>query len=169
TPSYLAREQITDGQTTPATDIFAVGGVLYQLLTQMKPFEWPTLQNLFFKIITEKPRRVSEMMPGLPTALDRIVERAMAKEPGERYSNAIEMANDLSAVRAKLSGPSYPESVSLSASVSSAIEQARKKAQTRSRSLAFAGAGALSGVVLLSGWSLLQPRRRSAAMSACHW
>src|SRR5438105_3587840 len=166
TPSYMAPEQITDGQTTPATDIFAVGGVLYQLLTQMKPFEGPTLQNLFFKIITEKQKRVSDLMPGLPPALDRIVERAMAKEPGERYSNAIEMANDLSAVRAKLSGPSYPESVSLSASVSSAIEQARKKAQTRSRTLAFAGAGALTAVVLLIGWSLLKPRPTSPPVSA---
>src|SRR5437588_2958384 len=127
TPSYMAPEQITEGQTTPGTDIFAVGGVLYQLLTQFKPFEGPTLQNLFFKIITEKPKRVSDLMPGLPPALDRIVERAMAKEPGERYVSALDMANDLSAVRAKLSGPSYPESVSLSASVSSAIEQARKK------------------------------------------
>src|SRR5881394_1634362 len=55
TPGYMAPEQITEGSTTPATDIFAVGGVLYQLLTQMKPFDAPTLQNLFFKIITEKP------------------------------------------------------------------------------------------------------------------
>src|SRR5256714_7730082 len=162
TPSYMAPEQITEGQTTPATDIFAVGGVLYQLLTQMKPFEGPTLQNLFFKIITEKPRRVSEMMPGLPSALDRIVERAMAKEPGERYSNALDMANELSAVRAKLSGPSYPESVSLSASVSSAIEQARRKAQTRSRTFAFAGAGALTAMVLLIGGSQLVKLRSTA-------
>src|SRR5207253_3325700 len=49
TPSYMAPEQITEGKTTPATDIFAVGGVLYQLLAQMKPFDAPTLQNLFFK------------------------------------------------------------------------------------------------------------------------
>ena len=143
TPGYMAPEQITEGSTTPATDIFAVGGVLYQLLTQMKPFEGSTLQNLFFKIISEKPRRVSELMPGLPPALDRIVEKAMAKDPAERYANALDMANDLSAVRAKLSGPSYPESVSLSASVSSAIAQA-KEARTRSRNFLFAGAGAVT-------------------------
>ena len=162
TPSYMAPEQITEGQTTPGTDIFAVGGVLYQLLTQFKPFEGPTLQNLFFKIITEKPKRVSDLMPGLPPALDRIVEKAMAKEPSERYTNALDMANELSAVRAKLSGPSYPESVSLSASVSSAIEQARRKAQTRSRTFAFAGAGALTAMVLLIGGSQLVKLRSTA-------
>ena len=160
TPSFMAPEQITEGKTTPATDLFAVGGVLYQLLTLFKPFEGTTLQNLFFKIITEKPKRVSELMPGLPPALDRIVEKAMAKEPSERYANALDMANDLSAVRAKLSGPAYPESVSLSASVSSAIEQARKK-QTRSRNVIFAVGGAAAAVVLLIGWSQLTKIRQT--------
>src|SRR6266576_2148005 len=107
TPSYMAPEQITEGKTSAATDIFATGGVLYQILTQMKPFDAPTLQNLFFKIITEKPRPVSELVPGLPPALDRIVLKAMAKEPSERYASALEMANDLTSVRSKLSGPSY--------------------------------------------------------------
>jgi eukaryotic-like serine/threonine-protein kinase len=159
TPSYMAPEQITEGKTTPATDIFAVGGVLYQLLTLLKPFDAPTLQNLFFRIITEKPRRVTEIMPGLPPALDRIVEKAMAKEPSARYATALEMANDLSAVRAKLSGPAYPESVSLTASVSSAIEMARKKSRTRSRSLAFAGGGAVAALAILLAWSQLMKLR----------
>jgi len=65
----------------------------------------------------------------------------------------------LSAVRAKLSGPAYPESVSLSASVSSAIEQARVK-QTRSRNLIFAIGGAAAAVVLLIGWSQLARMRQ---------
>jgi eukaryotic-like serine/threonine-protein kinase len=162
TPSYMAPEQITEGKTTAATDIFAVGGVLYQLLTQLKPFEAPTLQNLFFRIITEKPKRVSELMPNLPPALDRIVEKAMAKEPSGRYGSALEMANELSAVRAKLSGPAYPESVSLTASVSSAIELARKKSRNRSRTFAFAGGGALAAAIILVAWSELSKTRSPA-------
>jgi len=158
TPSYMAPEQITEGETTPQTDIFATGAVLFQLLTLMKPFDAPTLQNLFFRIITEKPKKVSELMPGLPPSLDRIVEKAMAKEPAERYKSALDMANELSAVRAKLSGPSYPESVSLSSSVSSAIEQVRRK-QSKSRNLLFAGGGALAAIVLLIGWSQLTKLR----------
>ena len=57
TPSYMAPEQITGGKATPATDIFAVGAVLYELLTGALPFDAASLQNLFFKILTEKPRR----------------------------------------------------------------------------------------------------------------
>jgi eukaryotic-like serine/threonine-protein kinase len=153
TPSYMAPEQITEGKTTQQTDIFAVGGVLYQLLTNMKPFEGPTLQNLFFRIITEDPKPISQLMPTLPRALEAIVQKAMAKDPKDRYANALDMANELSAVRAKLSGPAYPESVSLSASVSSAIEQARKKANSRSRNFAIAGVSALAAVILLVIWS----------------
>ncbi|HEX6627246.1 MAG TPA: protein kinase [Gemmatimonadaceae bacterium] len=163
TPTFMAPEQITEGRTTPQTDIFAVGGVLYQLLTNMKPFDGPTLQNLFFRIITEEPKRVSELMPGLPPALDRIVAKAMAKEPSDRYPSALDMANELSAVRAKLSGPAYPESVSLSASVSSAIEQARRKAQTRSKYFMIAGISALAAVILLIVWTELGRSRSNNA------
>ncbi|HMF87711.1 MAG TPA: serine/threonine-protein kinase, partial [Gemmatimonadaceae bacterium] len=154
TPSYMAPEQITEGKTSPATDIFAVGGVLYQILAQMKPFDAPTLQNLFFKIITEHPRPVTELMPGLPPALDRIVRKAMAKEPAQRYASALDMANDLTNVRSKLSGPSYPASVSLSASVASAIEQSRKTSGIRTRKFAYIGAGALAAVAVIAiAWS----------------
>jgi serine/threonine protein kinase len=154
TPTYMAPEQITEGKTSPATDIFAVGGVLYQILTMMKPFEAPTLQNLFFKIITETPRNITELMPGLPPALDRIVRKAMAKEPTDRYASALDMANDLTNVRSKLSGPSYPASVSLSASVASAIEQSRTSSRKRVRTLAFAGGGALAVASLFAiAWS----------------
>ena len=154
TPTYMAPEQITEGKTSPATDIFAVGGVLYQVLTLKKPFEAPTLQNLFFKIITETPRTITELMPGLPPALDRIVRKAMAKEPTDRYASALDMANDLTNVRSKLSGPSYPASVSLSASVASAIEQSRTSSRKRVRTLAFAGGGALAVASLFAiAWS----------------
>ena len=162
TPTFMAPEQITEGKTSPATDIFAVGGVLYQILTLMKPFDAPTLQNLFFKIITEKPRPVTELMPNLPPALDHIVSKAMAKEPADRYASALDMANELTNVRSKLSGPSYPASVSLSASVASAIEQSRQSSRIRTRKLAFVGGGALAAAAVVAiAWSQL-PRSGAA-------
>ncbi|MFL5602036.1 MAG: protein kinase domain-containing protein [Gemmatimonadaceae bacterium] len=166
TPSYMAPEQITEGKTTPATDIFAVGAVLYQVLSLMKPFDGPTMQNLFFKIITEKPRPIGELMPGLPPALDRIVQKAMAKDPADRYATALEMANELSGVRSKLSGPSYPASVSLSTSVATAIELSRKK-QARMQRVAFAGGGALVAAALFAiAWSQSPPRPAPATPTA---
>ncbi len=166
TPTFMAPEQITEGKTSPATDIFAVGGVLYQILTLMKPFDAPTLQNLFFKIITEKPRSVTELMPNLPPALDRIVNKAMAKEPANRYATALDMANDLTNVRSKLSGPSYPASVSLSQSVASAIEQSRQNTRIRTRKLAFVGGSTIAAAAVVAiAWSQL-PRNGSAKLDA---
>jgi len=156
TPSYMAPEQITEGKSNPATDIFAVGAVLYQLLSSTRPFEAPILQNLLFKIVTENPRPIGELMPGLPPALDRIVQKAMAKDPSERYSNTLDMANDLISVRSRLSGPSYPASLSLSTSVASAMEQSSKTSRRRTIKLAATGVGALTAVSAIAiAWSQL--------------
>lgn len=113
TPSYMAPEQVMGTKSLPETDIFAVGAVLYQLLTGDKPFEAPTLQSLFYKIVTDMPKPIVEIMPGLPPALDRITRKALAKDPAARYSTALEMANELTHVRAQLSGAPYPASISL--------------------------------------------------------
>src|SRR5215210_3206120 len=86
TPSYMAPEQVMGGKALPETDIFAVGAVLYQLLTGDKPFEAPTLQSLFYKIVTDMPKPIVETMPGLPPALDRITRKALAKDPAARYN-----------------------------------------------------------------------------------
>jgi serine/threonine-protein kinase len=113
TPSYMAPEQVMGQKALPETDIFAVGAVLYQLLTGVKPFESPTLQSLFYKIVTDMPKSVSELMPGLPPALDRITMKALAKDAANRYNNALDMANEISAVRSELSGAPYPRTLSL--------------------------------------------------------
>ena len=149
TPSYMAPEQITGGKTTPATDIFAVGAVLYELLTGQLPFDAASMQNLFFKILTEEARPVRELTTGLPTALERVVQKAMMKDGAARYQNALDMANDLSAVRAALSGPSHPTSVSLSATVEHAIRQSRQTAAVKTKRRELAGAGVLVAVAIL--------------------
>jgi serine/threonine-protein kinase len=153
TPVYMSPEQITGGKATPATDVFAVGAVLYELLTGCKPFDANTLQALFYKILTEKPKPLREAMPGLPSALDHIVEKAMAKDAPQRYQSALDMANDLSGVRAMLSGPSYPSSVSLSATVEHAIRRSKQAAKVRMvRRELFAG-GVLAAVLVIAlGW-----------------
>jgi len=167
TPSYMAPEQITGGKTTPATDIFAVGAVLYELLTGELPFDAASMQNLFFKILTEEARPVRELTTGLPTALERVVQKAMMKDGAARYQNALEMANDLSAVRASLSGPSHPASVSLSATVEHAIRHSRQTAAVKTRRRELAGAGVLVAVAILvlAGTQLTRLRKSDDASS----
>jgi tRNA A-37 threonylcarbamoyl transferase component Bud32 len=149
TPAYMAPEQVTGMHTTPATDLFAVGAVFYELLTGLKAFAAPTLQSLFFKIVTEPPVSMLSLLPGLPDELNRITEKALAKSPADRYANALEMANDLTMVRATLSGSLHPGTVSLSATVAQAIA-VKERARTRTRNLALAGGGlALAAVAAI--------------------
>jgi serine/threonine-protein kinase len=149
TPIYMSPEQITGGKATPSTDVFAVGAVLYELLTGIKPFDAPTLQGLFYKILTDKPKPIREAMPGLPSALDHIVEKAMAKDASQRYQSALDMANDLSGVRAMLSGPAYPSSVSLSSTVEHAIRKSKQAARVRMLRRELIAGGVLVTVVLV--------------------
>ena len=167
TPVYMSPEQITGGKATPATDVFAVGAVLYELLTGCKPFDSTTLQGLFYKILTEKPKPLHEAMPGLPSALDHIVEKAMAKDAPQRYQSALDMANDLSGVRSMLSGPGYPSAVSLSATVEHAIRRSQQAAKVRMvrRELVAAGALAVVLVIALAWWQLGKDRAPPAPVS----
>src|SRR2546423_2774765 len=146
TPSYMAPEQIAEGKTSAATDIFTVGAVLYEILTMMKPFHANTVESLLFKIVTENPRPVSQMVPGLPPAIDHIVRKAMAKEPSERYRNALEMANDVTGVRSTLGGAAIP----LNPSVANAIEQSRESWGARNKKLAYIGGGGVAGAGVLA-------------------
>ena len=145
TPTYMAPEQIAEGRTSAATDIFSVGAVLYQVLTMVRPFDAENLPNLMFKIVIEHPRPVSELVPGLPPALDRIVEKAMAKEPDARYTNALDMANDLAIVRSRLSGAS----VDSSDSAQRTSEQSRRGLGAGRRKIAYLAGGALAAASLL--------------------
>ena len=167
TPVYMSPEQITGGKATPSTDVFAVGAVLYELLTGLKPFDAPTLQGLFYKILTEKPRPIRDAMPGLPTALDHIVEKAMAKDSPQRYQSALDMANDLSGVRAMLSGPGYPSSVSLSATVEHAIRKSKQAARVRMIRRELVAGGVLAAVALAAVvWTQLRRDEPSPARVA---
>ena len=153
TPNYMAPEQVTGGAITPATDIFAVGAVLYELVTNARPFQADTLHGVLYKVVSEMPPDVETVLPGLPRELGDVVRRALAKDPPERYANATEMAAALSAVRASLSNPPHgSSSMSLRASIETAIATRRtvptEWRRRRQRRTAIAiGAGALVLVV----------------------
>jgi serine/threonine-protein kinase len=103
TPDYMAPEQVRGMPVTPQTDIWAAGAVLYELLTFEKPFSGETLHAVLFKVVTEEPPAITKLNPSLPEALERIVNTALNKEAGRRYSAADAMAADLSSVRKHLS------------------------------------------------------------------
>jgi len=101
TPAYMAPEQIEAGRkTTDArTDVYALGATLYESLTGRRPFQAVTHEELYRKILCEElsdPRRAEIT---LPTDLVAIIEKALAKEPDERYRSARDLADDLERFR----------------------------------------------------------------------
>jgi serine/threonine-protein kinase len=169
TPSYMAPEQITSGKMLPQTDIFAVGAVMYHLLAGSKPFEAPTLQSLFYRIVTDMPRPLEEVRPGLPHRLDTIVRKAMAKEPADRYGSALDMANEIISVRAELSGNPYSATASLTnAAILNDVGPPKAVPITgpANRSWKPIAIGAGAAIAVIAGWLLVSPSKNSAPQDA---
>ena len=101
TLDYVAPEQIRAGPVDARTDVYALGGVLAFLLTGRVPFDRDTDEAKLWAQLSEPPPVPSAVRPGLPQALDPVVERAMAKAPADRYPSAGDLAR---ALRAGVSG-----------------------------------------------------------------
>jgi serine/threonine protein kinase len=97
TPAYMAPEQAR-GQVDclgPATDVWALGVILYQLLTGKRPFEANRPEVVTSMICTEEPKRPRALRPGLDRDLETITLKCLEKNPPSRYSSAVALADDL--------------------------------------------------------------------------
>ena len=95
TAQYLSPEQAKGAPVTPASDIYSVGIVLYEMLTGLVPFTGDTPLEIAMKHLSTTPLPPSEARPDVPHELDSIVLRALAKNPEDRYQSADEMDADL--------------------------------------------------------------------------
>jgi serine/threonine protein kinase len=100
TAGYLAPEQIQGRTVDARTDIFALGVVAYELVTGVRPFESATLSNVLYKILNEEPEFPMDKEVHCSEALDRVIRKCMAKEPGDRYQNAGELLEELRQIAA---------------------------------------------------------------------
>ncbi len=135
TVAYMAPEQALGQEAGPAADIWALGVVLFEMLTGRRPFAGESAPVLLRAIVESEPR-----LDGVDAAATRIISRAMRKDPARRYESAAAMRDEIDAVRAVMTV--------------SALQTARRAPRVSGRSAAIAGAAL--GAILLA--LILQPR-----------
>lgn len=106
TPSHMAPEQWRGEIPSAATDLYAFGVMIYQLITGRVPFEAPTPYGLMLKHINEQPTPPHAFRPDLPESIAVVLEKAMAKEPADRFKNATSFAQAFEAAIAGVGGES---------------------------------------------------------------
>ena len=95
TPAYMSPEQSKGRPVDARTDVFALGVLLYELVTARRPFHGETTVELFIAIDREEPPPPSALNPHVPLALEAIVLRCLRKSPGERFASCREVADAL--------------------------------------------------------------------------
>ena len=99
TPAYLSPEQIRGAAVDARTDVYALGCVLFHALTGRVPFASTGFEAKVIAHLTEPPPSASDLVPGLPTKLDEVVRKAMAKRPEDRFASTGELAAAARAAR----------------------------------------------------------------------
>lgn len=95
TPFYMAPEQALGKAVDGRTDLFSLGSVAYTLLTGRRPFQADSIPTILARVAYKDPPPPSRLVAGLPSDLDDVLARAMAKSPDDRYPSGNAMAEDL--------------------------------------------------------------------------
>jgi serine/threonine-protein kinase len=97
TPLYMSPEQVEgrSSSLSPATDVYALGAILYEIVVGRPPHAADTPMELYHKIVHDEPVAPSRLVPGLPADLETIILKALDKVPLRRYSTAESFAEDL--------------------------------------------------------------------------
>lgn len=104
TVAYMSPEQLKGQPVDTRTDLFSLGVMLYECAAGRPPFTGTSKIEISSKVLQVEPRKPSELNPGIPWGLERIILKAMAKEVGDRYQTPDEVLQDLKQLRASLSG-----------------------------------------------------------------
>ncbi len=99
TPQYMAPEQVRGERADARSDVFALGSVFYEVLTGVKAFDADSMHSVLFKVMQEDPRPLRELAPDTPVVLAQVIEKALAKDPAQRFKDAGELRAGLSLAR----------------------------------------------------------------------
>jgi serine/threonine protein kinase len=108
TPSYMSPEQLSGKKVDGASDMFSLGVTLYQLVSGRLPFTGDSMAQLMFKIANEAHVDIRQYNPDIPACVAAIANKALAKEPEQRYQNCDQMAKALRLCLTSLRGQNKP-------------------------------------------------------------
>ncbi|HEY5611793.1 MAG TPA: protein kinase, partial [Thermoanaerobaculia bacterium] len=108
TIAYMAPEQIKGEEVGLQADIWALGIVLFELLTGKRPFRGEYTESIQYAILNEQPATITDLRPDLPSELDPIIKRMLRKDPLQRYQTASEVLSELEPLKTPSSGAGAP-------------------------------------------------------------
>jgi Tol biopolymer transport system component len=148
TAGYMSPEQASGVKVDARSDVFAFGAVLYEMVTGRRAFSRRSTAEALAAVLKEQPRPTTELVPGIPPALERLIARCLRKEPDRRPQHMVDVAVELEDIRDEMTREA----------------SARPTARGRSPiwwALALLG----SGSVVLLAWTL---NRRQAVQPAAY-
>src|SRR5438309_4649899 len=110
TPSYMSPEQVKGRAVDGRSDIFSLGVMLYEMVTNEKPFPGQNITTVIYKIVNEDPVPPRQVNPTIHPGISAVVMRALEKEPDQRYQNCREMLEDLKNYRSISPAVGNPQS-----------------------------------------------------------
>ena len=175
TATYMSPEQAMGEQVGPASDLYSLGVVLYEMLTGSVPFEAEGALATAMKHVTEQPLSPRDRDPSVPEAMDALVMGLLAKNPEDRYQSAAHLAEDLRRAReglplAFLGASGHPETVREPSSSAGGAPSGEAGSEPRGRKRpVVTGLVALAALLALLGalgWDLTRDPEGSKAVGA---